>query len=68
MTEKKWYIKVPHAHKTYYHKWFDCDVLGAQSIQGVNDQLNQLDDSCEFTEAEIKKYHLEDCERESVDE
>jgi hypothetical protein len=68
MTEKKWYIKVPHAHKTYYHKWFDCDVLGAQSIQGVNDQLNQLDDSCEFTEEEIKKYHLEDCKRESVDE
>lgn len=66
--EKKWYVKVPHAHKTYYHKWFDSDVLGAQSVQGVNDQLNQLDDDCKFTEAEIKKYHLEDCERVPIDD
>lgn len=66
--EKKWYVKVPHAHKTYYHKWFDNDVLGAESVQGVYDQLNNLDDSCEFTEAEVKKYHLENCKREAVDE
>ena len=44
--EKKWYVKVPHAYNTFYHKWFDSDVLGAQSVQGVNNQLNKLDNSC----------------------
>ncbi|RMC46530.1 hypothetical protein [Lactobacillus sp. ESL0230] len=67
VSKKMWYVKVPHAHKTFYHKWFDSDVLGAQSVQGVYDQLNGLDNSCEFTEAEIKKFHLEDCKKVPVD-
>lgn len=64
---KKWYVKVPHAHKTFYHKWFDCDVLGAQSVQGVYDQLNGLDNSCKFTNKEIKYYGLQDCEKVPVE-
>lgn len=66
--DKKWYVKVPQAHHTYYHKWLDCDVLGADSVQGVYDQLNPLNDTYEFTEEEIKYYGLQDCKREAVDE
>lgn len=66
--EKKWYVKVPHAYNTFYHKWFDSDVLGAQSVHGVNNQLNKLDNSCKFTNKEIKYYGLQDCKKVPVDD
>lgn len=68
--DKKWCVKVPHLKDVYY-----CIC----HTEGEEDSLHTCDpyivdtypiDVCEvsFTESEIKKYHLEDCEKVPVDE
>jgi hypothetical protein len=57
---KEYRVNVPH---TKYNIYCKNDIVGL-SVVTNNDDLKYS----KFTEAEIKKYHLEDCKREAVDE
>jgi hypothetical protein len=57
--EKKYHVIVPHTNSDMYCK----NDLGLSVVSDDTDL-----DNCEFTEAEIKKYHLEDCKKELVDD
>lgn len=57
--EKKYFVYVPHTNCETYCK----NDLGLAVVSDDTDL-----DNCEFTEEEIKKYHLEDCKKELVDE
>lgn len=57
--EEKYFVYVPHTNCETYCK----NDLGLAVVSDDTDL-----DNCEFTEAEIKKYHLEDCKREVVDD
>jgi hypothetical protein len=57
--EQKYNVIVPHTKNDMYCK----NDLGLSVVSDEGDL-----DYCEFTEAEIKKYHLEDCEKVPVDE
>jgi hypothetical protein len=57
--EEKYFVYVPHTNCETYCK----NDLGLAIVSDDTDL-----DNCEFTEAEIKKYHLEDCEKELIDE
>lgn len=59
VSDKKYNVIVPHTKNDIYCK----SDLGLSVVSDEGDL-----DYCEFTEAEIKKYHLEDCERIPVDE
>ncbi|MDF7683394.1 hypothetical protein PT287_07750 [Lactobacillus sp. ESL0679] len=62
--EKKWYVKVPH---TYPSSWYQIGKCG-DSTCIVASLSSRDDDSFHFTDSEIKKYHLEDCEKVPVDD
>lgn len=57
--EQKYNVIVPHTNNDIYCK----NDLGLSVVSDEGDL-----DHCEFTEEEIKKYHLEDCRRIPVDE
>lgn len=57
--EQKYNVIVPHTKNNMYCK----NDLGLSVVSDDTDL-----DNCEFTEAEIKKFYLEDCERIPVDE
>jgi hypothetical protein len=57
--EEKYFVYVPHTNCETYCK----NDLGLAVVSDDTDL-----DNCEFTEAEIKKYHLEDCKKELVDD
>lgn len=57
--KQRYNVIVPHTKNDMYCK----NDLGLSVVSDATDL-----DNCEFTEAEIKKYHLEDCKKELVDE
>ena len=54
--EKKYSVKVPHTKDVWYYKSWDSDL---RTVQGKL--------ATKFTEAEIEKYGLQDCEKEECD-
>lgn len=67
--DKKWYVKVPHLKDVYY---CICHTEGEEDLLRTCDPYivdTYPIDVCEvrFTEAEIKKFHLEDCKKVPVD-
>lgn len=56
--EKEYHVIVPHTKNDMYCK----NGLGLSVVSDEDDL-----DYCEFTEAEIKKFHLEDCEKVPVE-
>ncbi|WP_277133918.1 hypothetical protein [Lactobacillus sp. ESL0679] len=62
--EKKWYVKVPH---TYPSSWYQIGQCNDSTMIITNIECVP-NDSFKFTDSEIKKYHLEDCEKVPADE
>lgn len=60
--EKRYSVKVPHTDDSYFYK-VDDDLCNA----GDSFSVNFNDDTSRFTEAEIKRYGLQDCERVESD-
>lgn len=60
-TEKKYNVKVPHAVISYFKKT-DANYC----IAGDTFYVDLDEDLAQFTEAEIEKYGLQDCEKEEV--
>ncbi|WEV39261.1 hypothetical protein OZX58_03220 [Lactobacillus sp. ESL0680] len=62
--EKKWYVKVPH---TYPSSWYQIGQCNDSTMIITNIECVP-NDSFKFTDSEIKKYHLEDCEKVPADD
>ncbi|WP_203663495.1 DUF1642 domain-containing protein [Lacticaseibacillus sp. 53-4] len=58
---KRWNVKVPHS-RFYYWKWKD-DAIGVGS--GEDDDVRGVE-PYRFTDAEVERYGLQDCEKEEV--
>ncbi|MCX2455645.1 DUF1642 domain-containing protein [Lacticaseibacillus nasuensis] len=58
---KRWNVKVPHS-RFYYWKWKD-DEIGVGS--GEDDDVRGVE-PYRFTDAEVERYGLQDCEKEEV--
>ncbi|WEV40339.1 hypothetical protein [Lactobacillus sp. ESL0681] len=66
--ERRWYVKVPHTNNGYYHKWSNDNQINAGEIENGNIIGRVGKQYYQFTKPEIKKYHLEDCEKVPVDD
>ncbi|WEV36235.1 hypothetical protein [Lactobacillus sp. ESL0677] len=67
--ERRWYVKAFHIADTYYHKWLNSDNLSSSEI--INGCIiGRCKDRrlFQFTDSEIEKYHLEDCEKVPANE